>query len=383
MSDDQEDVSIEVSGDDTAKGEVGKQSHWGVVLAWVGKITVIVAATAVVTWFVLSDRDRNHLIIEFAPNFLIDIPGPIDGDTQFFDQPAMVHQFDLSNATIPIERILPGGPPKDGIPAITNPEFVKPAAADWMSVDDRVIGITIGNETRAYPLKILDQHEIVNDVVGETPVSVTYCPLCDSALVFDRRVDGETLELGVSGLLHNSNVLMYDRRLDAAKESLWSQLACKAIAGPLVGKELKTLPVELVTWKAWRERHPDTLVLSTETGFDRDYGVPVYGAYFTNDDLMFPVKPLDDRLPAKTPVVAVWAGGSRKAFTASAVLAGAKDGVLRTVVAGKVVELAVDPVSQSMHVSSAETGVEWAYSFWFAWAAFHPESELFMPTAVE
>ena len=155
--------------------------------------------------------------------------------------------FDVSNAIIPQSEILPGGPPKDGIPSLTSPLFVSRADAKFMDDEDRVIGVSRGNEAKAYPLKIMDWHEAVNDTVDGLPMAVTYCPLCDSAAVFDRRLPDRIFELGVSGWLYNSNVLLYDRGA-AEGESLWSQLMRKSVSGPAVQQRLQPLPLELTTW---------------------------------------------------------------------------------------------------------------------------------------
>ena len=186
---------------------------------------VILVATVAVIWFLLPSGGREYWLSQLS----LDTAARTSGDNPDGRQPSDgaafgQFEFDVSNATIPVDQILPGGPGKDGIRALTDPGFDDADAAGWLKADDRVIGVTMGNESRAYPLRILDQHEIVNDVVADSPIAVTYCPLCDSALVFDRRVGDETLELGVSGLLYNSNVLMFDRRPKDAKESLWSQM---------------------------------------------------------------------------------------------------------------------------------------------------------------
>src|SRR5206468_3246489 len=166
---------------------------------------------------------------------------------------AVQNGFDLSKATVRQDEILPGGPPRDGIPAIDQPRFVKPGEASFLREDDRIVGVKVDNEKRAYPLRILAWHEIVNDQIGDRAIAVTYCPLTGTGIVFDRRVNGRKLTFGVSGLLYQSNLLMYDRET----ESLWPQVAMKAVSGSQVGAELRWLPSEHTTWRAWREAHPD------------------------------------------------------------------------------------------------------------------------------
>jgi len=161
--------------------------------------------------------------------------------------------FDFSNASVPRAEIRHGGPAVDGIPAIRDPKFVSVEDADYLRDQDIVIGIVRNGDARAYPLRILVWHEIVNDDFGTLPVAVTYCPLCGTAMVFDRRAGGETRTFGVSGLLYNSDVLMYDHE----SKSLWSQLAMKAVSGPAVEAPLAWLPSDHMTWVAWRHRYPE------------------------------------------------------------------------------------------------------------------------------
>lgn len=238
---------------------------------------------------------------------------PIARFVQYRPGPA----FDLRNAIIPKNEIRSGGPPKDGIPALTNPAVIRARDAAYLNATDRVAGVAIGEEARAYPLKILNYHEVVNDRLGAVPIAVTYCPLCDSVVVFDRRdqpaggARGGVLEFGVSGLLYNSNVLTYDR--GGRPESLWSQLAAQGVSGPGAKRDLKTLPVELTSWQDWHRRHPSTTVLSERTGHARNYQVNPYQAYFAGRNLMFPARPMSNRLPAKIPVLGVWAGGKARA----------------------------------------------------------------------
>src|SRR5215471_9732793 len=168
------------------------------------------------------------------------------------------YAFDLSRHIVPPEEIIGGGPPKDGIPAILNPKFVRPQEAHFLADDDQVIGVARGGEAKAYPLRIMNWHEVVDDSVGGEPLAVTYCPLTASAVVFDRQIHGREVVFGVSGLLYQSNLLMYDR----ATESLWSQLGGQSVAGSMASTGLASVPSELTTWRHWRALHPDTLVLS-------------------------------------------------------------------------------------------------------------------------
>ena len=196
---------------------------------------------------------------------------------------------------IPLDKIKGGGPPKDGIPSIDNPIFVNAVGANFMSDSDIVIGLEINGETKAYPLFILVWHEIVNDTVGDTPVSVTYCPLCYTNQVFERIIDGQEVEFGTSGKLYNSNLLMYDRYT----ESYWSQALGMAVKGELTGYQLDLVPFDVITWGDWKILHPDTLVLTTDTGHLRSYATDPYGKYYTEPRIMFPVEHSDDRMYPK------------------------------------------------------------------------------------
>lgn len=211
--------------------------------------------------------------------------------------------------TISYDELLSGGPPRDGIPSIDNPRFVNPeAAATWLADNEPVMVLEIDGDGRAYPLQIITWHEIVNDTVGGVPVVVTFCPLCNSALAFDRRFDGEVYEFGVSGLLRNSDLVMYDR----TTESLWQQLTGEAIVGDLAGEQLTFLPSRLVSFDDFRAAYPDGQVLSRDTGFERPYGRNPYAGYDTYNntlsaggDFALFRQELDERLEAAERVVTV------------------------------------------------------------------------------
>ena len=176
---------------------------------------------------------------------------------------------DFSRYTVPLDEIVSGGPPKDGIPAIDRPRFVSVSQADdWLSPREPVVLVIKGGQAKAYPLQILIWHEIVNDIVGGAPVAVTYCPLCNTALAFDRRVDGMLLDFGTTGRLRYSDLVMYDRQT----ESWWQQATGEAIVGKFAGRKLEQVNAPLVSWGTFKRSSPNGLVLSRETGFDRPYG---------------------------------------------------------------------------------------------------------------
>lgn len=209
---------------------------------------------------------------------------------------------DPESWSIPRDEIFDGGPGKDGIPALEDPEFISAGVADYLDDDDLVIGFVVDGEARAYPHDILDWHEIVNDQVGGVNIAVTYCPLTGTGIGWDREIDGEVTTFGVSGLLYNSNLIPYDRRTD----SNWSQIRLDCVNGTLRGREVETLPLVETTWQTWKNMYPDTGVLSKNTGYSRDYGRYPYGNYRTSHSyLIFPVANEDERIPNKERVLGV------------------------------------------------------------------------------
>jgi len=204
---------------------------------------------------------------------------------------------------IPLSQVRDGGPGRDGIPSIDAPKFLIPDDAPGQLRDEsRVIGIKVGNTTRAYPHYILDWHEIVNDDIGRTSVAITYCPLTGSGIGWDRMVDGSKTSFGVSGLLYNNNVIPFDRKTN----SNWSQLRLECVNGDLISQQPQLIKVIETNWFIWKSMYPNTKILSTDTGFSREYGVYPYGDYRSNNDnLIFPLSRDDNRLPRKERVHAV------------------------------------------------------------------------------
>ena len=281
--------------------------------------------------------------------------------------------FDLSQATIPIDDIRRGGPPRDGIPSIDDPKFVSVEAADAFLEDDNLVLSLVGEGfARAYPRRILEHHEIVNDIVGGAPLVISYCPLCGTAMVFDRAVRGRVLEFGVSGLLYQSDVLMYDRQT----ESLWSQIGSAAVSGDLVGTPLHWLPSRMVRWRSWKAEHPEGEVLSRDTGHRRDYSRSAYAAYYSSSRTMFPVDRHRDDLDTKEWVFGLVVDGQAKAYRVAALPDGR---ALSDVVGGKEIRIRFEQESLSFEAQEADSGEEIPHTlaYWFAWQAFHPETELF------
>jgi len=217
-------------------------------------------------------------------------------------------------ALIDISQIISGGPPPDGIPPVDAPEFVTVVEADeYLSDAEPVVYVSINGDTRAYPVQILIWHEIVNDVVGGVPVSVTYCPLCNSAVTFERVVGGEVTTFGTSGSLFNSALIMYDR----ATESLWTHYDGRAVVGTATGEELEPVASPLLAWGDYKELFPNTLVLDRDkTGFSRRYGSNPYVGYDNPEGTPFLFRgETDDRAALQQRVVGVEIDGSAVGFS--------------------------------------------------------------------
>lgn len=230
-------------------------------------------------------------------------------DEQFADFFQSSHE-----STIRVEEVQWGGVILDGIPALDWANQIPAADADYLTPEEPVFGIALNGEAHAYPLRIIDWHEMANDVVGGVPVSLAYCTLCGAAVAYDGRgSDGTTYDFGSSGFLFRSNKLMYDRQT----KTLWNQLTGQPVLGELVGTDvtLDLLPVVLTSWEAWQEQHPETLVLDIETGHNRNYQLgAAYGSYFAGNDTMFPVWQRSDLLETKDQVYAITVNGLPKAY---------------------------------------------------------------------
>ncbi|MGI9601630.1 MAG: DUF3179 domain-containing protein [Acidimicrobiales bacterium] len=335
---------------------------------------------------------------------------------------------DRSNSAFPdplvdIGRILSGGPPPDGIPAIEEPRFVPVAQVDYVADCEPVVVLSIDGQARAYPIHIMTRHEIVNDAFGDIPVTVTYCPLCSSAVAYDRRVGDRILDFGTSGSLYNSALVMYDRQT----ESLWSHFTGQAIVGHLTGTELDTIPMATVSYDSFREAYPDGYVLSRNTGYGIQYGANPYIGYDTEGTrpFLFDGEAPDD-FADKERFIGVERNGETVAVQQELVFA---EGVVPFTVGGDDLIAWIEPGTPSPLVSDTvsdgrdigasgvfvpevdgqpitfsrtqdgfvddETGSTWDVlghatagelagaqleavahldTFWFAWTAFHPDT---------
>lgn len=281
--------------------------------------------------------------------------------------------FDLENLRISKSEIRHGGPPKDGIRSIDNPVFDNATEANHIKPSDMVIGIYFQGIAKAYPLLILDRHEIVNDSIANKPVVISYCPLCRSGMAFHREINGKLRSFGVSGLLYNSDVLMYDRET----ESLWSQIMMMAISGRLSGTTLESIPVALVTWTEWTKSYPNTLVLSNNTGFDWSYADPVYGLYEASHDLMFPVTNTSKKFKNKDLVLGIVYNGVTKAYPFS-VLKSLESRMVEDELGGEKIFIYYNPESDTGYIEDVDGNLLVATTmYWFAWYTFHPKTKVY------
>ncbi len=345
---------------------------------------------------------------------------------------------DFSQHSVPYSEILSGGPPKDGIPAIDEPQLTTTDEADtWLEPQEPVILLQVGDDARAYPIQILMWHEIVNDTVGEVPVVVTFCPLCNTGIAFERTLEGHVLDFGTTGRLRYSNMIMYDRQT----ETWWQQATGEAIVGEFTGRRLTFIPASIISWADFMIAHPEGSVLSQETGYRRDYGHNPYAGYddvnrspFLYDgpptpDVLLPMARVVTVDPSTisgqalnaeavaypydvlqavhvvndtvggAPIVVLWAPGTASALDADSV-AGGDDVGAATTFSRELDGQTLTFVLNGNRIVDEQTGSEWdvlgqAVSgpqeghqltpivsinhFWFSWVAFKPETRIYQP----
>lgn len=322
---------------------------------------------------------------------------------------------------IPADQVISGGVPRDGIPSLFNPQKVNAAQAAYLVDEALVLGLVYNGQPLAYPYPVLDWHEIVNETFDEHNITVSYCPLTGTGIVFDgEAVAGRKLTFGVSGLLFNNNLIMFDRQTN----SHWPQMLMMSAQGELIGTQLATIPAIETRWGVWRKLYPDTQVLSDDTGFSRPYGVPgaAYPGYsnlFSSP--LFPIANQDNRQPPKAKVHGVFVGEKTKAysllsFDGSSVVNDVFEGEPLVIVAdsrapwilsfkrtvdGQVLDFKLDPENGTefpFTILDEQTGTRWdvlgravegplagktlerpiSYNaYWFAWSVFFPDTELY------
>ncbi len=345
------------------------------------------------------------------------------------DSAELEFRTDFSKHTVPYSEIISGGPPKDGIPALDAPQFVSVAETDsWLELNEPVILVEVNDDVRAYPIQILIWHEIVNDTVGDVPLTITFCPLCNTAIAFERTVNGQILDFGTTGRLRYSNLIMYDRQT----ETWWQQASGEAVAGELTGTQLEFYPAAIISWDEFKSAHADGRVLSRETGFSRDYGRNPYAGYdnINNPPFLYQGPPTPDRMPPMTRVLTIDLNGEAVAYTYDLL---SEAGLVNDVAGGEPVVIfwqagtasPLDSVNiagrdigtaiafsrkvnsqvltffiQGDSIKDRETGSVWnllglatdgpltgthlpsvvsVNHFWFSWAAFKPQTRVYTP----
>jgi hypothetical protein len=335
---------------------------------------------------------------------------------------------DFSRHSVDFGEILSGGPPKNGIPAIDDPAYVSvDEAEEWLAPQEPVIVVEVGDQARAYPIQILTWHEIVNDQLGGLPLAVTFCPLCNTGIAFERTLEGQVLDFGTTGRLRFSNLIMYDRQT----ESWWQQATGEAIVGEHTGKRLRLYPATMIAWSEFAAAYPEGTVLTRDTGYDRNYGRNPYIGYddITRSPFLYEGRPTPDGMPAMArvftidqpgeavaypyawleqarvvhdrvgdqPVVVFWQPGTASALDGAFVSTGREVGAA----AAYLPEHAGQPLTfewAANQIRDQETGSVWnalgvalsgplagarlqpivgVNHFWFSWAAFRPDTRIY------
>jgi len=400
-------MANEVRGVPAEGGKRGRRK----LVAAVAALFVVVAGVGTV--LVAGDRDGSTVTGRDGDNSTITSSG------------------DARQPLIDPDDIVSGGPPPDGIPPLDEPRFEDLSGVDWLAAKEPVVAIEIKGDAVAYPLQILTWHEIVNDEIGGVPVAVTFCPLCNTAFAFERPVvDGKVTTFGTSGKLYNSNLVMYDR----ATNSYWPQVLGQAVTGPLTGRELERIPAQIVPWSEFRSAFPQARVLSRDTGFSRPYGENPYPGYddtdnppflfsgetdgrlaavervlgveFGDDIVAFPyfrleasasggVSAVNEKV-GSVPVLVLWKQGTASALDESDI-ATSQDVGAAAAFSRRLGDRLLTFHADSGRIVDVETGSSWnlfgkatdgelrgrqlepvdaADSFWFDWAAFHPETTI-------
>ncbi len=298
------------------------------------------------------------------------------------------YQFDLTTCLVPKDQIVAGGAIKDFVPALIDSPMITPEEVEEFNDEERgkylvsndiVFGVEINGDMRAYPMRVLVWHEIVNDVVGGVPIAVTYNFLTDSCVVYSRKVDEETLTFGFSGLLYNSNSLFYDKRDELKDESLWSQLLGKAVAGPAAeaGKTLEVIPCQRVHWSVWKAMHPETKVLGFDKALIKRYQTNPGGPYFGSDELRFPVDPLPPKtnFAKKTAVAIVSIGDETRAYPLPVIDEKTKPGSeWSDTLNGVDITFTFHPSPDSVIVEADDPRLTIRHAAWYAWYSMYPDS---------
>lgn len=290
-----------------------------------------------------------------------------------------INGFLVDDTSVPVEHLVRAAPAKDSIISLDEPVWIAGSQCEYLQDDDVVLSVTVGDETRAYPLRIMVWHEIVNDTIGDQAVALTYCALTGSGMAFDpgTNSDGSRREFGVSGLLYNSCLLMYDRDT----ESLWSQLKFMGISKEFLEEPLKPLATRRLTWAAWKSEYPTGKVLSVETGFENDYlGEWPYGDYADQKETIFPfdISPDRNEFGTKDRMIAIAEGWAARAWPFEKVK---EKRQLFDAIGARPIQVTYKPETDDVVITDITNGEPLAAIsvYWFAWQAFYPDSSVWRP----
>ena len=327
-------------------------------LIWIFGIATLVGFLICIYWNKTPNYDISAENKETGRDF---IASTFNAEQQTFVEPITVDGIPII-PDVPIDAITP----------LDHPTYESLEEADkWLKEDDMVLGVEHNGDTRAYPIRIMYWHEIINDAVGTRKIAITYSPLSNSGIVFDRQFCAKILSFGNTGALYENAMVLYDRET----KSYWYQISGEALTGELAGKQLTILPSYLTSWKEWRDRHPGTVVLATSTGYVRPYDQDQHEVAVPLSGPTFPVSHLDDRLAPKDMVVGVMLGNEIKAYPIRLV----GERIIEDTLGGKRVEIRGDGVSaqaffvnDGRHIKAPQTT-----SYWFAWSAAYPETQIY------
>ena len=280
--------------------------------------------------------------------------------------------FKLDNPLVPADKILPGGPTRDGIYALNRLIFVSATDAGFMQNTNRVIGIEVAGEARAYPVKILNYHEVVNDQINGKSLLISYCPLCGTGMVFHAESEDQALNFGLSGLLHNNDVLLYDKQT----ESLWSQTMGQAVSGPMKGAQLKLIAASQTSWGDWKNRHPDTVVLLNHTGYKRPYDIDPYAGYDRSNILFSQDNHDNHQYMRKSLMLGLEIEGMFKAYPFKVLLNGPPKFVDQFASTDITIQFDRENKTAKALDNKGEE-IPTVISSWFSWYEFHPETEIY------
>jgi len=282
--------------------------------------------------------------------------------------------FVLEDLALPLEEMFIGGPARENIKPIDKPEFASAKDDNFLTGKDLVIGIAYNGMVKAYPARILNHHEVVNDRFGDKPVAVTYSPLSGTAIAYHAELKGQAQSFGVSGMVYNNNTLFFDQKT----QSLWAQALGQSVAGKNSGEFLEQIPATWTTWDNWKSMHPNTLVLSRHTGFEIDYAEDPYAEYESSRGLNYPINKVNKLMPLKEKVVGIEVNGMYRAYPMF-VLQLENKPLIADTFNGLDLLIRYDKESKTATVTNVKGEVIPSVTgYWYSWYAFHPETDAYM-----